>query len=95
MVIWDEATFYDSHWYHTECKYSLYITDTRDKVLYGTKKSVSAAKVKISKGAGKVKIKVGSLKSKKTYYVRVYPYKKSGGKTYTGITSAVKKVKTK
>ena len=65
------------------------------KVLYGTKKSVSAAKVKTSKGVGKVKIKVGRLKSKKTYYVRVYPYKKSGGKTYTGIMSAVKKVKTK
>lgn len=65
------------------------------KVLYGTKKSVSAAKVKTSKGAGKVKIKVGRLKSKKTYYVRVYPYKKSGGKTYTGIMSAVKKVKTR
>lgn len=35
------------------------------------------------------------LKAKKTYYVRVASYKKTGGKTYTGSYSATKKVRIK
>lgn len=41
------------------------------------------------------KSKVSSLKSKKTYYVRVRAYKKASGKTYYGRWSKVKKVKIK
>ena len=62
------------------------------QVLYGTQKSLNAREVKTSKGAGKLRIRISGLKSKKVYYTCVRPYKKYGGKIYTGISSSLKKI---
>ena len=62
---------------------------------YGTKKSFSSAKtVKVSK-ATTLKKTLKSLKSGKTWYVRIRAYKKVKGTTYWSAWSAGKKAKVK
>ena len=64
------------------------------QIRYSRKSSMSGAKyVKASK-TSKSK-KVSKLSKKKTYYVQVRTYKKSGGVTYYSKWSSKKKVKTK
>ncbi len=46
-------------------------------------------------GASKTTISVKGLKSKKTYYVKVRPYKIKNGKIHVGAYTAVKKIRTK
>lgn len=62
------------------------------KVVYSLKKNMKSAKTVNSK---KLKVTLKKLKSKKTYYVIVTPYKKSKGKVYYGMPSAKKSVKTR
>jgi hypothetical protein len=54
----------------------------------------SAKKVTV-KGAKKTKKTIKGLKKGKTYYVRIRPFKKKGGKKYLGIYTVAKKVKVK
>ena len=53
------------------------------------------AKTVTVKGADKVTRTISNLKSGKTYYVYVRPYKVIDGHTYLGVKSAVKSVKVK
>ncbi len=55
----------------------------------------SGVKTVTAAGATKSSVKVGALKAKTNYYVRVRTYMKIGTKTYYSNWSAVKKVKTK
>ena len=55
----------------------------------------SGVKKKTVKGYGKTSVKISKLKKKKTYYVRVRTYMKTGGKTYYSNWSKVLKTKTK
>ena len=59
------------------------------------KKFKSGVKKKTVKGYKKTAVKISRLKSKKTYYVRVRTYMKTGGKTYYSNWSKVKAVKVK
>ena len=59
------------------------------------KKFKSGVKKKTVKGYKKTAVKVSKLKSKKTYYVRVRTYMKTGGKTYYSNWSKAKAVKAK
>ena len=52
------------------------------QIEYGLKKSFKGAKKVTVKGAKTVKYTLKSLKSKKSYYVRIRAYKKVNGKTY-------------
>lgn len=64
------------------------------EITYSTKKNFAGAKtVKVS-GASKSSYTIKKLKSKKTYYVKVRAYRKTGGKVYRGAYSAKKTVKT-
>lgn len=64
------------------------------QITYSTKKSMSGAKtVKCSKKSTAKTLK--GLKSGKTYYVYVRPYKIKNGKKYYGVYSQIKKVKVK
>lgn len=58
---------------------------------WSLKKNLAGAK---AKKTGKVKHTAKKLKAKKTYYVQVRPYRKSGGKIYLG-EPVMKKVKVK
>ena len=62
------------------------------KVIYSLNKNMKAAKTVNTK---KLNIVLKKLKSKKTYYVVVTPYKKSGGRIYYGEPCAKKSVKVK
>lgn len=62
---------------------------------YGPKKSFKGAKKVTLKGAKATSRKVGKLKAKKKYWVRVRAYAKSGGKTHYSAWSKAKPVKTK
>lgn len=55
----------------------------------------SGVKKKTVKGYKKTSVTVSKLKAKKTYYVRVRTYMKTGGKTYCSNWSKVLKTKTK
>lgn len=59
------------------------------------KKFKRGVKKKTVKGYKKTAVKISRLKSKKTYYVRVRTYMKTGGKTYYSNWSKVKAVKVK
>lgn len=50
--------------------------------------------IKVNKGSAKG-CTIKGLKSGKTYYVRVRPFMKKGGKTYTGILSGIRKIRVK
>ena len=65
------------------------------QVQYSLKKNFKGAKTKTIKGYKKSSKKIGKLKKKKKYYVRVRTYMKVGGATYYSPWSAAKKVKTK
>ena len=65
------------------------------EVVYSTSSKLTNAKTFDAKGAGKVTCTFSGLKSGKTYYVRIRPYKVVDGKKYYGIWSAVKSVKVK
>ena len=64
------------------------------QITYSTKKSMSGATTKSSGKKSSAK-KLTGLKSGKTYYVQVRPYKIKNGKKYYGVYSQVKKVKVK
>jgi hypothetical protein len=64
-------------------------------IKYSTGKSMKNAKSINVKGASKKAYTIKKLKKGKRYYVKVRPYKKTGGKTYTGIYSGLKSVKAK
>ncbi len=64
-------------------------------VLVSTSKNMKKPSKYVVKGGSKKKYKVKRLKSGKTYYVMVRPYKKKGGHRYDGITTTAKKVKVK
>lgn len=59
------------------------------------KKFRKAVRSKLVKGAKKTTLKVGKLKAKKTYYVKVRAYKQVGKTKYYSAWSKVQKVKTK
>lgn len=63
------------------------------EVLVGTNSKVT--KYKKSTKTTKTSVKIKSLKSKKTYYVKVRAYQKVGTKTYYGAWSSVKKASNK
>lgn len=66
------------------------------QIRYSTnKKFKKGVTTKTVKGASKLKIKVGKLKAKKTYYVQVRAYRKAGGAKYYSAWSKTVKVKTK
>ncbi len=65
------------------------------QIQYSLNKNFKSAKIKTVSGSKKTSTKVKSLKSKKTYYVRIRTYKKVGGTTYCSGWSAKKSVKTK
>ena len=69
------------------------LTVTGYQIQYATNKKFTNAKtVKITK-ASTTKKTISKLKSKKTYYVRIRSYKKSGSNNIYGAYSLVKKVK--
>lgn len=63
------------------------------QIQYSTKKTFASAKITKVASAKKVSATIKKLTKKKTYYVRVRAYKKSGGKTYYSSWSNSKKVK--
>ena len=66
------------------------------QVQYSLKKNFrSGVKTKNVNGAKKTSVKIGKLKGKKTYYVRVRTFMKVSGKTYYSPWSSTKKVRTK
>lgn len=66
------------------------------QIQYSTDKNFKKNTHKVTvKGAKYTSKTVKKLKSKKTYYVRVRTYKKTGGKTYYGKWSKAKSVKVK
>jgi len=67
------------------------------EIQYSLKKNFKGSDTKTVtiKSASKTGITVKKLKSKKTYYVRIRTYKKSGGKTYYSSWSKVQKGKVK
>ena len=65
------------------------------QIQYGLKSSFKSAKTKTIKGTKTVKATVKSLKSKKTYYVRVRTYKTVKGFKYYSAWSKASKVKTR
>ena len=69
-------------------------TATGSEVVYSAKKTFSSAK-KIRGKNSKNYLKIKKLKSKKTYYVKVRAYKKSGKKTLYSNWTKTKSVKTK
>ena len=69
-------------------------TATGSEVVYSAKKTFSSAK-KIRVKNSKNYLKIKKLKSKKTYYVKVRAYKKSGKKTLYSNWTKTKSVKTK
>ena len=71
------------------------VQTTGYQVQYSLKSSFKSAKTAMVKGAKKTSAKVGKLKAKKKYFVRVRTYKKAGGKTYYSAWSKAKTVKTK
>ena len=64
------------------------------QIIYSTKKSMAGAK-KVKSGKKSYAKTLKGLKSGKTYYVQVRPYKIKNGKKYYGVYSQVKKVKVK
>ena len=64
------------------------------RIIYSTARSMKGAKVKTIKGSRK-KVVIKKLKKKKRYYVQITPYKVYKGKTYLGVPSGRKAVKTK
>jgi hypothetical protein len=64
------------------------------KVFVDAKKGGKAVKTKVVK-AGATSATVKGLKSGKTYYVRVRPYRTQGGSTYYGAISGYRSVKAK
>ena len=66
------------------------------QVQYSTSKNFKTkAKIRTIKGVKKSSIRISKLKSKKTYYMRVRTYRKTGGKTYYSGWSKAKHCKTK
>ena len=66
------------------------------QVQYSTNKNFKSGNKSVKiKGYGKTSKKIGKLKAKKYYYVRVRTYSVVGGKTYYSGWSAAKRVKTK
>lgn len=65
------------------------------QVQYSLKKNFKSAKTVTVKGYAKTSKEISKLKKKKTYYVRVRTYMKSGGSTYYSTWSSRKSVKTK
>ncbi len=60
-----------------------------------SKKFTKKTTVKTTKKAKTTSLTVKKLKAKKTYYVKIRTYYKTGGKKYYSDWSSVKKVKTK
>ncbi len=65
------------------------------QIQYSLKKNMKSSKTVTVKGWKKSSAKVKKLKARKTYYVRIRTYMKSGGKNCCSAWSKVKKVKTK
>ena len=65
------------------------------QIQYATKKNFSGAKTVTVKGNKTTSRTIKSLKSKKTYYIRIRTYKTVNGKNYCSAWSAKKSVKTK
>ena len=65
------------------------------QIRYSLKKNMAGAKLRTVKGCAKGSVTVKKLKAKKTYYIQVRTYMKTGGKTYYSPWSAKKSVKTK
>ena len=65
------------------------------QVQYSLKKNFSGAKTVTIKKNNTVKTTVKKLKGKKTYYVRIRTYKRTGGKNYYSAWSKAKTIKTK
>lgn len=64
-------------------------------IWYSTKKNMKGHKTVYVKTKKALKKTIKGLKKGKTYYVQVRPTKKSGGKTYLGISTKKMKVKVK
>lgn len=85
---------FTAKWAHPSSKYLKQTTGYQ--VQWSTdKKFKKAVKSKLVKGAKKTSLKVGKLKAKKTYYVKVRAYKQVGKTKYYSAWSKVQKVKTK
>jgi len=65
------------------------------QVQYSLKKDFKSAKAVTVKGYKATAKKITRLSAKKTYYVRVRTYMKTGGKTYYSSWSKVKTARTK
>lgn len=65
------------------------------QIQYSLKKNFKGAKLKTVSSNKKTSVTLKSLKSKKTYYVRIRTYKKASGKTTYSSWSSAKKVKIK
>lgn len=82
-------------------KKAIRVTWKKDKrasgyeVIYSTSKNMTKAKTIVVKGANKKSYKIKGLTKGKRYYVKVRPYKNSGGQKYIGLLSGVKSVKVK
>lgn len=63
------------------------------QIQYGTKKNFKGAKSKTVNGSSKKSVTLKSLKSGKTYYVRIRGFIKQNGNTAYGAWSSAKKVK--
>ena len=70
-------------------------TATGYQVWMSNKKAKGYKKIKSLKGKKKVSFKKAKLKKKKTYYFKVRPYRKAGGRTYYGPYSNIKKIRLK